>query len=415
MLKRLLAWSLLINAINFLRAKETFISLYAEDVRVFLPERINLGIFGSLIEQHAGYLNLFPRIIFAFSAIVDLEYVPLIVAILVNVATAFLVTVIYLNWKPVFKSTKLLLFGSSGIAIIPILGISSLGNPTYFHFQLLASSLILLASPQYDLYVKSKTLIYVITALSDPLFFVLIVMVVMHLKKRVVSSKKLQFQIFAFTIACAIQGITMIAVLKSSRSVSSDDFDIIETTYLYFDRAIGATLVPFFGFIDNSSKDNMQILFLRLIVSIGSVGLLLYMATRKSRQSSSKYLYLSFSLASIYFVIGAFAIAPETRYAIVPGIVLWFLIGYIFDGYEFKGKKQVRIFQVWILALIASSQFPSDAFLKSVDWRGQVKRASIVCESNLQSSIEIFGRPAEVPIGDKRHSAIIKCANIKGN
>ena len=93
-MKRFISICIAINLFNFLRAPEIYRSLYAEDVRIFLPERIELGVMQSLFEQHSGYLNLYPRIIFALASSVSLEHTPLFVAIAVNSSTALLLLLV---------------------------------------------------------------------------------------------------------------------------------------------------------------------------------------------------------------------------------------------------------------------------------------------------------------------------------
>jgi hypothetical protein len=413
--KRFVGVCIAINLINFLRAQETFHSLYAEDARVFLPERIELGVVNSLFEQHSGYLNLYPRIVFALAAFVSLENTPLFVAIVVNCSTALLVTLVYLNWRSVFKSKRLLLLSSCGVALTPILGLSSLGNASYFHFQLLASSILLIASPDLKMHRKTKFIIYCLTILSDPLFFLLPMMMVVRSYKDSLFINSTRIHQTILLIACAAQGLNIGITSKANRPLSTSDFNLIESFYLFFDRVVGSTLIPFFGFIDNNSRDDLQKLAMRLLASVLVLGIVFYVAMNKSKLSSDRNLYSGFVISAMYFFVGALTIAPEARYAVVPGIVLWFTFGYVFDSFFTEKLILQASVQTWIVVIVSSTFSPSSVFLEKVDWQQQIKNAREYCVSNKLQSIEITGRPVKVPSGEEQHSFTLSCENLKEN
>jgi hypothetical protein len=369
----------------------------------------------SLFEQHSGYLNLYPRIIFALASSVSLEHTPVFVAIAVNSSTALLLLLVYLNWKSVFRSQNLLLLSSLGISLTPILGISSLGNATYFHFQLLAASLLLIASPDAKMHRNTKSIIYVITALSDPLFFLLPMMMIIRLRKKRFNLKSMIAQQTFLLIACAIQGLNMITVSIGNRPLSTNDFNFLESFYLFFDRVIGSTLIPLFGFIDSSSKEDLQKLGMRLAASALTLGVVAYVAKRKAKLLSDSDLYYSLLIASMYFLIGAFTIAPEVRYAIVPAIVLWFVFGYVFDSYLSEKMIVRAAVRTWIVLNVFTSLIPSPTFLEKVEWRKQIEDARLLCKSDKLKEIKITGRPISVARGEVPHGFSLNCTKLMEN
>ncbi|BDZ51502.1 hypothetical protein GCM10025867_37430 [Frondihabitans sucicola] len=113
-------------------------TVWAEDGRVFLHERYDLGVFGSLFHPYQGYLQFVPRILTDIAtAVSPLDHFATTVTALVCTASGIVACLVFWCSRDVVSSPWSRAALASITVLVPALPIEVLGNMANFHWLLL--------------------------------------------------------------------------------------------------------------------------------------------------------------------------------------------------------------------------------------------------------------------------------------
>lgn len=113
-------------------------TVYAEDGPLFLVQHQRLGVWGSVFEPYAGYLQFVPRLITNLAiAIAPLERYATTVNILVCLATGVVASLVFLCSRDVVSSLAARLVLASITVLAPLLPAEVLGDMANFHWLVL--------------------------------------------------------------------------------------------------------------------------------------------------------------------------------------------------------------------------------------------------------------------------------------
>lgn len=112
--------------------------VWAEDGRIFLEQRLDLGAIGSIFYPYAGYLQFMPRIITDIAvAVAPLEYFAQLVTVLVCLVSGGIAALVFFLSRDLVSSVVLRLVIASVTVLLGSLRIEILGNMANIHWLFL--------------------------------------------------------------------------------------------------------------------------------------------------------------------------------------------------------------------------------------------------------------------------------------
>jgi len=383
-------------------------SLWAEDARTFLTERISLGPWVSIVEVYEGYLHVVPRLVtniaFAVRPIDDFAYVVSTLSCLVVGATASLVYVLSRDLVP-SRGFRVLL--ASVTFLLPSLPIEVLGNVANLHW------LFLFLAPWLFAY-RPRTwpgaaglaivgLLCSLTEIQMLLFVPLALLNRKHPKSMVVA-----------IVTSAGGLIQLICTVMSPRSPNG------APKSNFFDIVVGFVELPVLGSFEGNisrightlSEGGVVGTILATLVTIT----LLIVATLPAVRGRGPLRYMSISLVAGAFVLWAAAIwlnpdprywfttydvgtlgrLAATRYMVVPSMLLTSALVVAASFLYRRGSRSKLaagvVVGVVVLSMVGSYQLDAVARTGGAQWSTSVGIAREICQGG-RSSIDISATP----------------------
>ena len=369
-----------------------FTSIYAEDGQIYLQDALNTGGLHNLFKTVAGYGDLPARLIAAIVSLFPVSFYPYIYGLLNAFVMLVCTTLVYTSVKPIFRKKSLSLLFSSFLLILPIARFESIGNITNLHFFFFTASTFVFI---HFLYFRKSTfyqLFFVlVSALSVPLCVFLFFFMIYGWKENSVyikNPKMILHSPFFYLLIGSIFNFVISwgdTVARAPRNSNS----FIKISYLYFDRVVGSSFVPFWGRV--SSDDNQIVvshslitnLLVRIAISAILMGVLIYLVTRLDQKNRSIASFGIFASLLFSLLVGYFY-NLEPRYCIFPSYIL------VFSFFMYLAKLEKREVDFLIgglmLLLILNSSSETESRKNSLDWKTQVALASTVCQNSKQKS-----------------------------
>ncbi len=362
-------------------------SIYAEDGQIYLQDALNTGGLHNLFKTVAGYGDLPARAIAAIVILFPVSLYPFVYGLLNSFVMLICTYLVYSSVTPIFRKRSLSLLFSSFLLILPIARFESIGNITNLHFFFFTASTFVFI---HFLYFKKSTfwqLAFVfVSALSIPLCVFLFFFMIYRWREHATYLKdprKLLLSPFFYLLLGSLFNFVISwgdTVSRTPRNSNS----FLKISYLYFDRVVGSSFVPFWGRV---SSDNNQILVshspitslvARISISAILLGVLIFLVTRldqKNRSIASLVI-----IASLLFsILIGFFYNLEPRYCIFPAYTLVFSLFLYLTSLE-KRELDFYIGGVMLL-LILNSSSETESRKNSLDWKTQVASASTACQN----------------------------------
>jgi hypothetical protein len=274
-----------------------FDSIYAEDGTVFLQEALFEGPIVSLTNTYAGYLDVPARLVGSIVSLFHPVNYALINSLLLVLLISFFQSVVYSLFMEITNSKFYSVLISIYFVTIPIGRFESLGNIANLHFYSLSiCGLLFLKNVIRERLTKFDFLILIILSFGSPLSIMFSSLVLLFiainsiLRKNETIDRRFNRGKLLFSASINSTIVTTSLILgwnNATNRLQSLNFgidDFVRATYLFLDRVIASSFLPFWGHVSQQEDGvvlitsrifgNLEIrlvlgVFLALIVAIG--------------------------------------------------------------------------------------------------------------------------------------------------
>lgn len=362
--------------------------VYAEDGGIYLQQAIDLPFPRDVLKPYAGYSDITARLLGNFVSIFPVQSFTRVILLTVSLVLTLTGYLLFLSSKDVFPSKVLRIVSALGLILLPIGGFESFGNITNLHFYLMSGCLFLILGTTFhqDRFYLGSIFI-VISCLSTPLMVYYLPILMIHFF--LLRLNRISFRITRYHIALFV-GITLQFVFVFTLALgdrgSNLNHSLSKTLYLFLDRVIGSSLIPFWGYVSGADLDaNFQNLLIRGMIAAFTFGILvLIFVIRYRSQTQRQVLPVSLTVGMIFYwlTIGYF-FAPEPRYAIFAGYL--FLVAVILTvGNSFDNNKKRLATNLMVSVIILTwvgSFIPSSLRTVGPTVTEQIANSADVCKS----------------------------------
>lgn len=383
-----------ISGLLYLKIPTAFTKIYAEDGVISLQDALSKPFPHDYLAPYAGYFDVIGR-----SAGRVVSYFPL-----QNAAHAFfLFNTLMLTWiaLTVFRASSEIIPNkisrsvlALSLILLPIASFESIANTTNLHFFFMSACLPIFlrrSSSRYETYLFSFFVL--IATLSTPLmvfYFPLIAYLRWSSKdSRRFANPKLTES--AWLLGMLLQVVFILTRAFGDRT-STGVHSIAKTGFLYLDRVVGSTFLPWWGNVSDSTPSIAPSLFsariyLALRAMLALVLLLffvLYIFKSTRRNTQTRILAAAVLLTGFFywFVIGVL-FNPEPRYAIFPSFGLLLVLFHIQGNRSEIGKFRIHQRAVILLIFLTwmGSWSPSPLRVGGPTWAAEYKKAQATCHT----------------------------------
>jgi hypothetical protein len=362
----LFSWTFMATVLQ-LKLGSAIDKIYAEDGSIYLQQAIDLPFPHDFFIPYAGYTDIIARLLGNFVSLFPLQAYTRMILVTVSLVLTLTGYLIFLSSKEVIHSKVLRIVAALGLILLPIGSFESFGNITNLHFYLMTGCLFLLLGsklPQDRFY--TGCLFIVVSCLSTPLMIYYIPILLIHILVLRLNNIRFRFNSYhaSLLIGLALQFLFVFAMAYGDRGSNSIQ-SLSKTVYLFFDRVIGSSLIPFWGYVSGSDlNNNLWNLLFRGMMAIIVFSIFIFMVVVNFRNQADR-LVLPLSLIlgmTFYWLTIGYFFAPEPRYAIFAGYLFLVAIILTIENSDKQTKKRWPtrllisvIFLTWIGSFTPSS------------------------------------------------------------
>ena len=363
--------------------------IYAED-GVSLQQSLESSFPNELFEPMSGYLDFLLRVIASIVSIFPLEFASLIFFGANTLFLAILWASVYISSINLFKNRRWRFFAATSLILIPIGNFESLANAANLHFYFMSASLVvILAQPRNGLEAFLLSSIVFLAATSIPLMILTFPLVITRLSLSQFRPKNVKDKtiILSWILGNSIQAFFIMTTSLGERKSTSVN-SISEVAYLYLDRVVGSSLIPFWGFVSTSTQlpfphlfNKTTFLLIRAIFTICMIMLFLILIKRVSGLTSTqnRMCFVVVFTGIFQWIFVGLLFNPEPRYAIFPSFSL--LIA-LFYAVQHKSAQNLRLDLLVIILVVLTwvgSWAPSKIRTEGPYWNTELKKARATC------------------------------------
>jgi hypothetical protein len=396
-----------------------FRKMYAEDGALFLADALKYKFPTDLIEPAAGYSTLIMRIGGRFVSIFPLEFAAIMSGTFTAICLSLLAAGLFKYNN--FKSDNF--WGRFTLALsfllLPLASFSAIGNIANLYVYFMTASAVFL---YYHEKTKSETvyksLVLFIAALSLPLTIFLLPIMIhrIYLDKKAIGSLKILRSDVVFVIGLISQFV-FIAITSFGERVPNAPQSIFKVVYLYFDRGVGISTIPKWGFISNTngviqyenSIEILQSLQVRMVIALAVLAFLAFTFYRNvskiPREVRSQLGFIT-TLGFMYSMLIGLFFNSEPRYMLLTSFLTCWAILLLLDS---QGNSKLRfILTNYLIVVFVFGLTASTHRSQGPEWRSELLMARQICaySENLEN-IKIRTLPL-----DKTWNVEIPCKNL---
>jgi len=393
--------------------------MYAEDGALFLADALKYKFPTDLIEPAAGYSTLIMRIGGRFVSIFPLEFAAIMSGTFTAICLSLLAAGLFKYNN--FKSDNF--WGRFTLALsfllLPLASFSAIGNIANLYVYFMTASAVFL---YYHEKTKSETvyksLVLFIAALSLPLTIFLLPIMIhrIYLDKKAIGSLKILRSDVVFVIGLISQFV-FIAITSFGERVPNAPQSIFKVVYLYFDRGVGISTIPKWGFISNTngviqyenSIEILQSLQVRMVIALAVLAFLAFTFYRNvskiPREVRSQLGFIT-TLGFMYSMLIGLFFNSEPRYMLLTSFLTCWAILLLLDS---QGNSKLRfILTNYLIVVFVFGLTASTHRSQGPEWRSELLMARQICaySENLEN-IKIRTLPL-----DKTWNVEIPCKNL---
>lgn len=329
-------------------------AIYAEDGAIYLQEAIDFTFPKDFLMPYAGYTDITARALGNFVSLFPLEQYTIAILLCVSFVLTITGFLVHYSSKDTIKNFRLRILLSVGLILMPIGNFESIGNITNLHFYLMAGCLFLLVGKSLPENRNSFGVSFIIlSCLSTPLmifyFPIVFTNILIYIKHRI--KFELHRYHLALIVGIALQTLFIIIMAPGDRS-SNLSPNLSRTIYLFFDRVIGSSVVPLWGYVSSENLNKgFQELILRGIVGAAIFFLAIVVMIFLYRQHRSQLIFpmtLVIGLIFYWLTLGLL-FAPEPRYAIFASFLFFTALIAMFDIATKGSSKTLNLFFITLI------------------------------------------------------------------
>lgn len=382
-----------ISGLLVVKIPAAFSKVYAED-GLALQVALEKSFPHDFLLPYAGYFDVVWRSGGRVAAMLPLEYAS---------QTFFFFNTLMLSWiaLTVFHASSEFIhsrvsraFFSLSLVFLPIASFESIANTTNLHFFFMSACLPIFLRKGFTRYETYTFSFFVLVAtLSTPLmifYFPLIVFLRWSSKfpKRLSRPKLTES---AWVVGILFQTVFILTFALGDRT-SLGINSIGKSSYLYLDRVVGSTLIPWWGNVSQGTPSIAPNLFpapvylgLRALFAFAILSLLLlWIVKSTSKKSEVRVIATGVLLTGFfYWLIVGTLFNPEPRYAIYPSFGLLLILFYSKGGCEERRMSKSyfpAMFTIILLTWIGSWN-PSSLRVNGPTWISEYKNAQVKCQA----------------------------------
>lgn len=363
-----------------------FTSIYAEDGQRYMQDSIDTGRFNNIFKTLAGYVDVPARVIAAIASLSPPEWYPISLGILITLTMTLCVIVVFDSVLPILNNRFLAYLFSSFLLVLPIARFESIGNVTNLHFYFFTSAAFILLHFLFTNKISIFQGTFILfSALSVPLTLFLFVFLFYKGNPRKYFSLDLKSMLRNPFIILGIGSLINFLISwgdSSSRTPRSLN-SLLKVAYLYLDRVVGSTFIPFWGRV-NSDEDGANVsnsifnsIALRLVVAT-LIFLLLLLFSLKLKKDSRGFALFLLGISVLFGGLLGLFFNLEPRYCIFPSYILAFAFFFIISLQKNQLPRAILLIYMLLLTTNASGDIVSRQ--NSSNWKSEVTAARLECQ-----------------------------------
>jgi hypothetical protein len=410
----------LLLSVWWMRFPFIFRKMYAEDGSLFLVDALRFKFPTDLIEPAAGYSTLIMRLGGRFVSIFPLENAAIMGGLFTAICLSALAAGLfqYNNFNSQNFLSRLTL--SLSFLFLPLTSFSAVGNIANLYVYFMTASAVFLYYHEKTLgETFYKSFMLLVAALSLPLtiFLLPILLHRIYLDKKANEYLKILRSDVVFVTGLVSQFV-FIAITSFGERAPNAPQSIFKVVYLYFERGIGISIIPKWGFISNTngvvkyenSIEILQSLQLRLIVVLVILALfafIFYRSISKISWGMRSQICLIMALGFMYSILVGLFFNSEPRYMIFTSFLTCWAILLLLDS---QGNSNLRFISTsYIIVVLVFGLTASIHRSQGPEWKSEVSKARQICiESENLEKVEIRTLPV-----DRIWNAKISCKNLR--
>lgn len=385
------AW-IFLSGLLYLKIPTAYTKIYAEDGAISLQDALGKSFPNDFLSSYAGYFDIIARSAGRVVASFPLESAAHTFFFFNTFMLSWIAITVYHASNDFLPSKFTRTVFALSLILLPIASFESIANTTNLHFFFMSACLPVFLRRKvgkYETYFFS--LFILVATLSTPLmifYFPLLVFMRWSPKNSGFPTKPNLME-FAWLFGIFVQVLFVVTKALGERT-STGVQSITKTGFLYLDRVVGSTFVPWWGNVSDSTLSIAPNLFsshiylaLRALLALILLSVLFKYIIKSSKSNSEiRYLSVGVLLTGViyWFVIGVL-FSPEPRYAIFPSFGLLLVIFYIQGevSKKEKWKLQQSLGLILILLTWIGSWSPSDLRTDGPTWPVEYNKARTLC------------------------------------
>ena len=387
-----------ISVLLFLKIPSAFTKIYAEDGAVALQVALTKSFPGDILTPVAGYSDLILRFSGRFVSLFPLSMAASAFFFFNTLLLTCLFVVIYQASASILNDKVLQLLLSTSLILIPIGTFESIGNSANLHFYFMAACLpiFIAKSLTFRQEVWFGLFVFIATT-SIPLmaFYIPLILFMLYDSRKGRLYARLRLPEIAFLLGLVYQFAFIFAEALGDRSIVGLG-SMKRVLYLYLDRVVGSSLVPWWGNVSSGVKNDTPnflstqgYLFSRAMIA-SALLILLLVLIKKMVDFDRRISIVIFLSGHLYWFTIGFLFSPEPRYAILPSFGLIFILLIFNKGQSqiWKIRGQIAISCV-LIATWSGSWDPAPIRVNGPTWVSQFQIAQKECAKKLIGEAEI--------------------------
>lgn len=382
------AWFFL-TAILAIKIPSAHQKIYAED-GASLQQSIENPFPNELFEPVAGYLDLLLRGAGALVSLFPLEFAPVIFFIVNTFLLAILWIAVFTSSRSFVSNYRWRFVLGTSLIFLPIGNFESIVNSANLHFYFMAACVVILLSRPRS---TNETLLFCfvifLSASSIPLMILTfpVIMIRFLLVGKLARSWRDSAIVVSWILGNILQLTYLFAFTIGERKVLGFN-SLIEVIYLYLDRVVGSSVIPFWGSVSSSTEsplpgvlEKSSYLLLRAAVAFGVLlAITLLSASICCFSFQQKLTVLVFLATSvIHWLLVGTLFNPEPRYAVFSSYCLIVAVVYSLQNLRFQSPKLEFAVIALVVLTWLGSWTPSSFRTEGPDWKVEFHKAKTNC------------------------------------
>jgi hypothetical protein len=372
-----------------IKIPSSYKKIYAED-GASLQQSLENPFPQELFEPVAGYMDVLLRGAGAIVSLFPLDFAPQVFFLINTFLMASLWLSVFVSSRSLINSGGWRTLLATGLILLPIGNFESIANSANLHFYFMSACvLILLSTPKNRFEIIFLSSVVLLAASSIPLMLLTFPLVLIKnlLREKTARSPRDLAISFSWILGNVFQIVFILTVALGERK-SSGINSPTEVLYLFLDRVLGSTIIPFWGMVSTSTETPIprilgtsSYLILRAVVALSMLLVISLMAIKYSRFTSGERLMLITIIGTglLHWLLVGTVFNPEPRYAVFSSFCFLASLIYVFQNLpgEFFLIKYIAV--TILLFTWIGSWSPSTLRTEGPTWDSEFRKAQLEC------------------------------------